>query len=190
MTERTDRRGFTLVEAAIVVVVIALILTFTIPWMLERERARLQVMADNYPWEVFDLRAKPANASFAEGEYAIIQCEILNVTNYPLALPKDLAILQIIVEDTDYIAAGAMSFPCPNQKAAIAPRESIRFELRLDPIGTGMAEFRAISPYYVLRNLRGTVEKRFQSDTFKFVVEASENSKRLTFEALIDMPHR
>lgn len=45
-----NRRGFTLVEAAIVAAVIALILTFTIPWMRERERARLQALAETEPW--------------------------------------------------------------------------------------------------------------------------------------------
>ena len=58
-----NRKGFTLVEAVIVIVVIAVILAVTIPWMRERERARLQALADNEPWEVFGFRAKPAKAA-------------------------------------------------------------------------------------------------------------------------------
>jgi prepilin-type processing-associated H-X9-DG protein len=43
MARHTNRRGFTLVEAVMVGVVIALILAVTIPWMREREQARQRV---------------------------------------------------------------------------------------------------------------------------------------------------
>ncbi len=44
MAGRTDRRGFTLVEAVIVVVVIAVILAVTIPWLSECDRRDVDII--------------------------------------------------------------------------------------------------------------------------------------------------
>ena len=44
-----SKRGFTLVEAVIVAVVIVLLLAVLIPYVRERERQRLQAVADTEP---------------------------------------------------------------------------------------------------------------------------------------------
>jgi prepilin-type N-terminal cleavage/methylation domain-containing protein len=89
MTERRDRRGFTLVEAAIVVVVIALILTFTIPWMREQheeqERHRLQALVDTEPWEVFEFQVVQPDRIFRRGEKVEFVCRLRNRTEYTLS---------------------------------------------------------------------------------------------------------
>jgi prepilin-type N-terminal cleavage/methylation domain-containing protein len=95
MARHRDKRGFTLVEAAIVVVVFALMLTFTIPWMREQERQRLQALADTEPWEVFEFRATPAKKLFAADEEIVIECAIENMTNQPLMLPPIISTVTI-----------------------------------------------------------------------------------------------
>jgi hypothetical protein len=146
MSAVEQRRGFRLVEAVIVAVVIAVILAVTIPWLRERERARLQALADAAPWEVFELRATPTKETFAEGEDILVWCEIVNPTRYPLTLPNDLY--------TFYLAFGnPISFAINNKRGqadpmgtatapmdlmghALAPRESVGFEVMFFPIGT------------------------------------------------------
>ena len=187
MTERTDRRGFTLVEAAIVVVIIALILTFTIPWMRERERARLQAVADTEPWEVFEFRAKPVKEKFIEGEDVIIQCDIANLTNVPLTFPKGSNKFHLAFWDIDTVASPPW-YPSIPEKP-IAPGGLLSLVARFRPSGVGTTNLRIleVDRWLLNRVLSGTPNdvKPFQSNSFQLTVEASDDSKQRTFDEIL-----
>jgi prepilin-type N-terminal cleavage/methylation domain-containing protein len=153
MSAVDQRRGFTLVEAVIVAVVIAVMLAVSIPWLRERERARLQVLADTEPWEVFEFRAKPAKESFAEDEDIILECVMVNLTNYPLTTPANSRSSILIFEGTDYFTdnirgPASLSNGQPPSSSAIpkmliGSEESARFDVRFrHGIGVGAAEVR------------------------------------------------
>lgn len=174
MARHTDkRRGFTLVEATIVVVVIALILTFTIPWMRERERQKLQVLAETEPWEVFEFRAQPARERWAydEHEEILVQCEIVNLTDYPLVWKGDFNAFDtefsLTEGDTETIMGYEPNYaydPHPiSEKRNIAPGEKWTFELLFYLYRPGEVEVR-ITPSIVQREFQ-----RFQSNLFTLI---------------------
>jgi hypothetical protein len=85
---RNNMRGFTLVEAVIVTVVIAVILAVTIPWMRtkhhEREWPRVQLIADCQPGTAFTMDCRPASDPMVWGEGLDVVCGITNTTAYDL----------------------------------------------------------------------------------------------------------
>jgi prepilin-type N-terminal cleavage/methylation domain-containing protein len=85
MTERKDKRGFTLVEAVIVAVVIAVILSVGIPYFQSRETAMWQALADAEPNEVFEATCEVVNAGKGVGdESSFILVHIRNLAPYPI----------------------------------------------------------------------------------------------------------
>ena len=211
-----NARAFTLVEAIIVVVVIAALLAFFIPYMREQERQRLQVLANSEPWEVFEFHAAPAKESFAEDEDIILKCVMVNLTDYPLTTPTDSHSFILIFEGTDYFTDGLpatssdeladLSSVIPEM--AIGPGESARFNVRFRyGIGTGSAEVRVaywnenarryiarefsvrdgdvIHGFQIISGILQSDEMRFQSDSFRLVVEANDSSETPTFDELI-----
>jgi prepilin-type N-terminal cleavage/methylation domain-containing protein len=197
-----DKRGFTLVEAVIVAVVIAVILAVTIPWMRERERQRLQALADTEPWEVFELRAKPAKKTFAADEQVIIHCEIENMTDYPLSLPKDREGLALILGDSEFVAglyAFDSQFSIPD--GSIGPGDTIDFTVGISAVGVGASQMRVT--YHFGDDLVRVVSQsgggrvwtfsgklrrtgnRFQSNQFHLVIEAEDNSVLQTFDEIV-----
>ena len=177
-----QRRGFTLVEAVIVAVVIAVILAVTIPWMRERERARLQVLADTEPWEVFELRAKPAKAPFLKDNYIVVSCDIQNMTTSPLRLPKPLKRLLLATEGTDMYFRIADPPPYPMiPETAIAPGEAVHFDLEVYCDVAGIFELRVVYWNGKMKSDNDNFidilpEDRFQSNAFRVVVEANDDS--------------
>ena len=154
-----NRRGFTLVEAIIVIAVIATLLAFLIPIIIpvirEWERQRLQALADSEPWEVFELHAAPAKESFAEDEDIILDCVMVNLTDYPLTAPSTKQGSIFVFEGTDYFMDNVRAPPSiatpPNlpyssstiAKMLIGPGESVRFKVHfLKRFGVGSAEVR------------------------------------------------
>ena len=156
-----NRRGFTLVEAIIVAVVIAALLAFFIPYMREQERQRLQTLANTQPWEVFEFHAAPAKESFSEDEDIVIACEIVNLTDYELTLPKNLETFAITFRDNnsgrdngsgvvfvnpDPVAGFEKGNFLLDPETAIAAVESLSIELQFKPLRVGTAEARVV--YY------------------------------------------
>ena len=92
-----------MVEAVIVAAVIVVLFAVLIPMMRERERQRLQALADAEPWEVFEFRATPAKESFSVREHILIHCEIKNPTKYALTLPALANNFGLMNKSTDYI---------------------------------------------------------------------------------------
>ena len=92
MTGRTVRAGFTLIEAVIVVVVIAVLLAFLTPVMRERERARLQAVADTEPSAVFTMECQPASDPLQSGEGLDFVCSITNTKGYDLAFKQHVVL--------------------------------------------------------------------------------------------------
>jgi hypothetical protein len=184
---RPSRSGFTLVEAVIVAVVIAVILAVTIPWLRERERERLQVIADTEPWEVFEFRAMPAKESFLKGNHIVVSCEIQNMTTSPLRLPKPLKRLLLAFEGTNMYFRMADPPPYPMiPETAIAPGEAVRFDLEVYCDVAGTFELRVVywngERNLVLINLAAILpEIRFQSNAFRVVVEANDDSDSIDF---------
>ncbi len=189
MAEHMDKRGFTLVEAVVVIVVIAVLLAVLIPVIRERERVRLQALADSEPWEVFALRARPVKEEFEGDEGFVVKCEIVNTTNCPLTLPAGPANLQrggpapywgfgIVIQGKKYDRPLWSSLPTSIQNfwdTAIAPGESAHFETRLDPIRVNDPTSRVVNPtagvHSTLPNLIviSTIndENRFPSNAFR-----------------------
>ena len=165
------RRGFTLVEAIIVVVFIVVILGVTIPWARERERARLQAVADAEPWEVFEFRARPTKEVFTDREFIVIHCEIVNPTNSWLAPPRWQNVFGLSFVGTDFVLSQYLRYPVYSD-TPIAPGESAAFEARYFPFGVGTVEVRA-------RFAKG------QSNAFELAVEASDDSDLPTFDERI-----
>ena len=66
----------TLVELAIVVVVIGVILAFMIPVLREREHAKLQAIATASPAEIFELRCYPAQEAVKDGEDSAVEINV------------------------------------------------------------------------------------------------------------------
>lgn len=94
MAGRTQHiHGFTLVEAVIVAAVIAVILAVTIPRMRERERQRLQVVADAQPGTVFAMECRPASDPLVSGEGLDIVCGIANTTPYDLVFSHHVRLI-------------------------------------------------------------------------------------------------
>lgn len=178
-----NRKGFTLVEAIIVVVVIAVLLAIFIPIARERERERLQALADSEPWEVFELRAAPAQESFSMGEDVVVLCEMVNATNFALTPPEDLGRSVLVFEgETDYFFDVQLNestgLPPAIHTSGIGPGESVHFELRFYPIGVGKAQVslaywagtdEAVSRRrsFALITLQGRFENRENNDVFQ-----------------------
>jgi prepilin-type N-terminal cleavage/methylation domain-containing protein len=134
VTSPDTRRGFTLIEAIIVLVVIAAILSFFIPYTRERERQRLQALADSEPLEVFAFRAVPSKESVSPGESLVVRCRIENLTAFPLTLPKSYSTLEISFGGARYtITLDNPSDLIPS--TPIASQESVRFDIRFTPWG-------------------------------------------------------
>jgi prepilin-type N-terminal cleavage/methylation domain-containing protein len=134
ITSPDNRRGFTLVEAIIVLVVIAALLSFFIPYTRERERQRLQALADSEPLEAFEFSATPSKDSVSPGESLVVRCRITNRTDFPLTLPKSRRDLEISFEGARYtITLENPSDLIPS--TPIGPQESVRFDIRFMPWG-------------------------------------------------------
>ncbi len=177
MTRHTDKqRGFTLVEAVIVAVVIAVILAVTIPWMRERERARLQAIADTAPWEVFEFHATPTKELFTADEGIVIRCEYKNLTDYPLTLPRISGSLLALISKPRSMAALEESGLALD--SVIAPRESMIVErvFTINGRSYGALECRVISYFDTL------FDRRFHSNPISLVVEKGEGYYLRTFE--------
>lgn len=141
-------RGLTLVELAIVAVVIAVILAFMIPVLREREHARLQALATASPGAVFELRCSPAEEVVRDGEDFIIVGELLNPTRYALNMRWDATIFTvpavdgesayilpwIVVESRESEVEPAKKLRKPYKKEevrTIGPRSKLFFKARL-----------------------------------------------------------
>jgi hypothetical protein len=134
ITGSDNRRSFTLVEAIIVLVVIAAILSFFIPYTRERERQRLQALTDSEPLETFGFRAVPSKESVSPGENLVVRCRIENLTDFPLTLQKSYSRLEISFGGVQYsITLKNSSDLLPS--TPIAPQESVRFDIRFMPWG-------------------------------------------------------
>jgi hypothetical protein len=140
---RNGKHGFTLVEAVIVAVVIVVILAVTIPWMRERERQRLQTLADTEPWEVFEFRAKPAKDLFSAEEEIVIECEIENMTNQLLMLPADISTINITLGTEPWIIIvhsdpyGRATRNDAISEILLAPGEVAEFSVKHAPFAEG-----------------------------------------------------
>lgn len=183
------KNGFTLIEALVVLVVIATTLAILIPILREREHQRLQAMADAEPWKVFDLRAKPARDPIVEGDEIHIRCEIVNLTEYPLTPPKNLDRFNIHMLDADF-RLGSLRSPSPESLGTIEPGESVIFEVTFFPFARGEVEIRlesALSTPVNLtrRNVPTSAVKRLESPSFQLHVKDSVSPYWPTFDEAI-----
>lgn len=85
-TQNRRELGLTAVEVAVVLLVLALLLSALIPWMIQRERARWQTIADTNPAHAFTIECRPLQESFAPNEPVIIECIVTNTTRWDLDL--------------------------------------------------------------------------------------------------------
>ena len=189
----------------------------------ELERQRLQVLAETEPWEVFELRAKPAKKSFVADEDLVIECVIENLTHYPLTLPSDLSSFNFTFGDRGGIVVSARSLDFISTKTAVAPGESAKFDVHFHPIGVGGAEVRLLFAkelnFYLtsgsivgifalpaegrsvviletdpggrpeliyIPSILPSDEKLFQSNSFRLLVDASDDTELSTFDELIE----
>jgi hypothetical protein len=162
----------------------------------EQEQQRLQALANTEPWQVFELRAKPAKEAFVEGEDIYILCELRNKTNYPLTPPKEMLWFDLAFKDTDFfVGQNRSGLVIP--PTAIAPGESQSCELMFYPFGPVESEFRVS---YQDVGYGGSVvsvggrgidlmasidENGFQSNLFQLVVALSDYSDYPTFEEML-----
>ena len=189
-------RGFTLVEAVIVAVVIAVILAVTIPWMLERERERLQVLADTEPWEVFKFSAMPVKATFNTSEDIVVRCELENLTNYPLTYAKENRHFALLVGNTNNV----VGFPPMklNLQFTIGAKEQTSFEVRMGAMRVGTANLRVVEVSSIqfadhsdgkgLRFFYSGGRNYLESDAFRLTIETAENDTtiRPSFDEIND----
>jgi hypothetical protein len=143
------RSGFTLVEAVIVAVVIAVILAASIPWMREqheeRERQRLQGLADSEPWEVFEFRASQVlDPAAVHGLFISIRCEIANPTKYPLTLPQNSVGFALTLGDTEYVVSSQVPHSPALLNPPIEPGALLSFDSSFFPYFAGTTELRAV----------------------------------------------
>jgi hypothetical protein len=80
------QKGLTAVEVTIVVLILVILLSALIPWMMRRERARWQAIADANPAHAFAIECRPLQESFAPNEPVIIECVVTNTTRWDLYL--------------------------------------------------------------------------------------------------------
>lgn len=204
----SDRRGFTLVEAIVVVIVIAALLAVLIPFMREREREWLQVLAEAEPWEVFEFRVTPAKETFSSDEPIVLDCEIVNLTGYALTIPTFLDVAALALADTDILVAlGGASWLI--RDSTLGAGETLKVELKFQSAGVGEAEVRAVlwdgtlggtvegpeinykpttmgvkpSAFYYIQPKSG-IQNHFRSNTFSLVVRASKGLELLPFDVL------
>jgi hypothetical protein len=146
MSGHTDHRtGFTLVEAVIVVVVIVVILAVTIPWMRERERQRLQALANSKPWEVSEFRASQMlDPAVVHGLFISIRCEIANPTKYPLTLPQNSVGFALTLGDTEYVVSSQVPHSPALLEPPIEPGALLSFDSSFFPYFAGTTELRAV----------------------------------------------
>jgi hypothetical protein len=196
-----NKCGFTLVEAVIVAIVITVLIASLLPILREREQQRLTALADAEPWEVFEFRAEPVQDSFPEGDAITVRCEVVNPTNYPLALPKRLREFFLTFEDSDYVVGKKIGMSSLIFRTHIAPDESVRFELKFRVDGIGPVDLRVVfwsgeSPFTTIgavTNARQSLalgilpknSKRFQSDTIRLFIDATEGTSASTFDEIV-----
>ena len=192
----TQRCGFTLVEAAIAAVVIAVVLALLVPIMRERERQRLQTIADSEPWMVFELHATPAKESYAQGEDIVVRCEIENLTSFALRLPQGLdRSFVLMLGDTNVAVGVQWGFQLSTiTETPIGGKGTASIEVAFRTLGVGEAELTAAawkSPltYSVraqeIQSLVSSDSIRLRSNPFHLSIKASENSRLPRFDDLI-----
>ena len=175
-------RGFTLVEALIVAVVLIAILAVTIPFIREQreqERQRLQVVADTEPSEFFEFHAQPAKESFSIGEVIVIQCEIENRADYTLTFPKvGVWTCEVNFRDAGFPAVAQTRLPTSIPDTPIGRGKSVKFEVRfhLHFVSDGSRPVRV-----EILSTSFASETRFHSNEFRLVVEADDGSKLQNF---------
>ena len=121
MNGRADKRGFTVVEAIIVVVVIAVILAVTIPWMRERERERLQALALSAPSQVFSATCEPVRS----GDLVAFHITIRNLTGYDL----DFVARAYIIRNETGAGVNSKDFGAGAHVYSVPGRGATKFEL-------------------------------------------------------------
>ena len=196
-----NKCGFTLVEAIIVVIVIAVLMVSLIPILREREQQRLAALADAEPWEVFEFRAVPAQGSYPEGDAIAVRCEIVNPTNYPLALPKRLREFFLTFEDSDYVVGKKIGNPPEISRTPIAPGASVRFDAEFRVDGVGDVDLRVVfwseeSPFTTIGAVTNAMQslalgivpkgsKRLQSNAIRLFIDAKEGTAASTFDEIV-----
>lgn len=197
--------GFTLVEAVIVVIILAVILAVLIPGLRERERQRLQALANAEPWEVFEFRAVPIKETWTEEEKLKVHCEVINPTPFHLQLPNDTASFYLVFGDTDYYSTSSYATAIISGRT-LAPGQSADLEVVFMPIASGSTDVRIAyanpafgwqrvpgkSAKYTIENgnrIRGGFSpdksNRFVSNVLTLVVKESESPQSQTFDEII-----
>jgi hypothetical protein len=165
------------------------------------EQQRLQILAETTPWEFFEIHARPAKAIFSEKEAIVIECDVKNVTSYPLYIPNSMSGYLGLVLADDPIFGGYVGIPVSIPESPVAPGASERIEFRNDLDGTvynrmvGTAEvvvvywknYQAELSLSEIPNilLFETSDKLpFRSNTFELTVEAAVDSTSATFDDL------
>jgi hypothetical protein len=165
------------------------------------EQQRLQMLAETTPWEFFEIHARPAKAVFSEKEAIVIECEVKNVTSYPLYIPNGVSHSLCLVLADDPIFAGYINFPVSVPDTPIAPGASERIEFRTGIDGmvinrmVGTAEVvvayckykqgeLSLSETPGILLLETSDKLPFRSSRFELNVEAAVDSTSATFDDL------
>jgi hypothetical protein len=196
-----NKCGFTLVEAVIVAIVIAVLLASLVPILREREQQRLAALADAEPWEIFEFRAVPVQDSFPEGDAVTVRCEVVNPTNYPLALPKRLREFFLTFEDSEYVVGKKIGISSLISRTPIAPGESLRFDVKFRVDGIGGVDLRVVlwgreSPFTTIGAVTNAMQslalgilpkgsKRLQSNAIRLFIDAKEGTSASTFDEIV-----
>jgi len=125
-------KGFTLVEAIVVVVVFGVLSAILIPTISQRGRQRRQAWADANPNEAFECLCWPKEKEFKFADFNTFVCDVSNLTGYDLKfrfyglyinLPNGVAHGLTLMEPFDFRPIHHVPF-----EVQVSADESVRIE--------------------------------------------------------------
>jgi len=132
MLGRADTNS-TMIQSAIVVVVCAVVVGTMFTVMRGREYKRAQALVFSQPWDVLELRARPAKEEFTWDEDIVISCYLANKTDYALSLPE-LFTASLTFDDHVVATGGGLI----DHQHLLKPRQTLSREIRLKTEYTGL----------------------------------------------------
>lgn len=130
---RRSNTGLTLIQAVIVVAVLALVAAIALAVVQGQQYKRAQSLVYTQPWDVLELRALPLKTEFTWDEEIVISCDLTNKTGYDLSLPE---LLGASLTFNDHIVATGGSLI--GYQHLLKSRETLSQDIRLKTEHTGL----------------------------------------------------